>query len=51
MITPLAEAMRDALAASAKAGDLYIPPDASRAVVYMALQGEVVVKSAQSSSG
>jgi hypothetical protein len=40
MTTPLAEAMRDALTAAAKLGKLYTPPDASRPVVYMGLQGE-----------
>lgn len=39
MTTPLAEAMRDALAAAAKIGKLYAPPEAARPVVYMALQG------------
>jgi hypothetical protein len=32
--------MRDALAATAKVGRLYTPPEAERPVVYMALQGE-----------
>jgi hypothetical protein len=40
MTTPLAEAMRDALAAAARIGELYAPPEAARPVVYMALQGE-----------
>lgn len=39
MLTPLSEAMRDAIAAAAKLGDLYMPPEAARPVVYMALQG------------
>jgi hypothetical protein len=40
IITPLAEAMRDAITAAAALGDLYAPPEASRPVVYMAMQGE-----------
>lgn len=40
MLTPLAEAMRDALAAAAKLGKVYAPPQAARPVVYMGLQGE-----------
>jgi hypothetical protein len=40
MITPLAEAMRDAITAAAALGDLYSPPEARRPVVYMAMQGE-----------
>ena len=40
MTAPLAEAMRDALAAAAKVGKLVTPPDRSRPVVYMALQGD-----------
>jgi hypothetical protein len=40
MTIPLAEAMRDALAITAAEGSLYTPPDRSRPVVYMGLQGE-----------
>lgn len=40
MTIPLAEAMRDALAITAAEGTLYTPPDKSRPVVYMGLQGE-----------
>jgi hypothetical protein len=41
MITPLAEAMRDAIVMANKMGQLYTPPDAKRPVVYMALQGKL----------
>jgi hypothetical protein len=37
--TPLAEAMRDAINQAADKGILYIPPEATRPVVYMSLQG------------
>lgn len=47
MVKPLAEAMRDALAATAKIGKLYTPPEAERPVVYMALQGEQLQGRAQ----
>lgn len=40
MIRPMAEAMRDSLAAASKAGKLVTPPDRARPVVYMALTGE-----------
>jgi hypothetical protein len=43
MITPLAEAMRDAIAKAKQMGKLYTPPDASRPVVYMALQGKLLL--------
>ena len=39
MTIPLAEAMRDALATTAAEGSLYTPPERSRPVVYMGLQG------------
>lgn len=39
MITPLAEAMRDAIAKAQQLGKLFTPPDAARPVVYMGLQG------------
>lgn len=39
MTVPLASAMRDALSQAAKTGTLYIPPEATRPVVYMSLQG------------
>jgi hypothetical protein len=42
MITPLAAAMRDAIAQAAQLGQLYTPPDAARPVVFMALQGELL---------
>lgn len=40
MIIPVAEAMRDALATVAAEGALFTPPDKSRPVVYMGLQGK-----------
>jgi hypothetical protein len=43
MTVPLAEAMRDAVAAAAKTGDLYTPPGAERPVVYMAFQGRPAI--------
>jgi hypothetical protein len=40
MIRPLAEALRDALAAAAQVGKLATPADRARPVVYVALTGE-----------
>jgi len=39
MTQPLSEAMRDALANAAKLGKLVTPPERSRPVVYIAMQG------------
>lgn len=39
MLKPVAEAMRDSLAAATKAGKLVTPPDRVRPVVYMGLTG------------
>jgi hypothetical protein len=43
MTTPLAEAMRDAIVKAQQMGKLYTPPDATRPVVYMALQGKLLL--------
>jgi hypothetical protein len=43
MITPLAEAMRDAIVKANQLGKLYTPPNANRPVVYMALQGKLLL--------
>jgi hypothetical protein len=43
MITPLAEAMRDAIVKANQINKLYTPPDADRPVVYMALQGKLLL--------
>jgi hypothetical protein len=40
MLMPLAEALRDSLAAVAKLGKLVTPPDRTRPVVYFAMTGE-----------
>jgi hypothetical protein len=43
MITPLAEAMSDAIVKAQNLGKLYTPPNAKRPVVYMALQGKLLL--------
>jgi hypothetical protein len=43
MITPLVEAMRDAIVKANQLSKLYTPPDAKRPVVYMALQGKLLL--------
>lgn len=39
MTTPIAQAMKDAIATTASEGKLYTPPDRARPVVYIGLQG------------
>jgi hypothetical protein len=47
MITPLVEAMRDAIVKANQMNKLYTPPDANRPVVYMALQGNLLLVALQ----
>lgn len=42
MLKPLAEALRDSLAAASNMGKLVTPPDRTRPVVYMAMTGMCV---------
>lgn len=47
MTVPLAEALRDALNTTAAEGALYTPPERTRPVVYVGLQGTALWAAAQ----